>query len=191
MWYNQNPWMTEKEFYERLEKEKNIIRTDINENKLFVEGDVITSLPPQTHIIHLCPKDEAKKREIQRNRMISAQNTKIKLIISTKKKYVKFVLPGNRTISAQNEKKIKVKCHKDDKFDWKIGFGLALCRQYEKINKEKYLAAKEHFTNKKGVLNYKKLSEWALMIFFDNDYNLLKKFEEKIDAIKAEGVIWL
>lgn len=183
MWYGQNPWMTEEEFYKRLEEEKKNIKAEINENKLFVEGDVIASLPPQTHIIHLCPKNEAKKREIQRNRMISAQNTKIKLIISTKKKYVKFVLPDG--------KEIKVKCHKDDKFDWKIGFGLALCRQYEKVYKEKYLAAKEHFTNKKGILNYKKLSEWALMFCFDNDYNLLKKFEEKIDTIKAEGVIWL
>ena len=185
MWYNQNPWMTEKEFYEKLEKEKNSIKTEISINTkgIFAKGDAVTSLPPQTCIIHLCPKEEAKKREIQRNQIISAQKTKIKLIISTKKKYVKFVLP--------DEKEIKVKCHKDDKFDWKIGLGLVLCRQYEKVYKEKYLAAKEHFTNKKGVLNYKKLSEWALMFCFDNDYNLLKNFEEKIDAIKAEGVIWL
>ena len=185
MWYGQNPWMTEEEFYKKLEEEKKNIKAEINESKLFVKDDYSTSttIPMQTCVVHLCSKGEAKKREIQRNQMIYAQNTKIKLIISTKKKYVKLVLPV--------EKEIKVKCHEDDKFDWKIGFGLALCRQYEKVYKEKYLAAKEHFTNKKGILNYKKLSDWALMFCFDNDYNLLKKFEEKIDAIKAEGVIWL
>ena len=69
MWYNQNPWMTEKEFYEKLEKEKNSIKTEISINTkgIFAKGDAVTSLPPQTCIIHLCPKEEAKKREIQRN----------------------------------------------------------------------------------------------------------------------------
>lgn len=180
MWYNQNPWMTEKEFYEKLEKEKNSTKTEISINTkgIFAKGDAVTSLPPQTCIIHLCPKEEAKKREIQRNRMVSVQNTKIKLIISTKKKYVKFVLP--------DEKEIKVKCHKDDKFDWKIG--LAQNYKFLTLDELKDTAIKTYLSATKARASF--LQSWwsAEKEDFDNGtYKVIPVNESIIEVEENEN----
>lgn len=90
----------------------------------------------------------------------------------TKKKlYLKFV-----------DKEIRVKCDEKDKFDWKIGLGLALYRVYQKENDVKYM---------KKNYNYKNLAKYCLYKFYDFDENKIKDLEERVNNSKENTLIRL
>lgn len=79
-------------------------------------------------------------------------------------------------------KEIRVKCDAKDKFDWKIGLGLALYRVYQKENDVKYM---------KKNYNYKKLAEYCLYKFFNFDENRIKYLEDRVNDSKENTLIRL
>lgn len=79
-------------------------------------------------------------------------------------------------------KEIRVKCDKQDKFDWKIGLGLSLYRVYQKENDVKYM---------KKNYNYKKLAEYCLYKLYDFDENEIKYLEERVNNSKENTLIRL
>lgn len=80
------------------------------------------------------------------------------------------------------DKEIRVKCDEKDKFEWKIGLGLALYRVYQKENDVKYM---------KKNYNYKKLAEYCLYKFYDFDENKIKDLEERVNNSKENTLIRL
>ena len=79
-------------------------------------------------------------------------------------------------------KEIRVKCDEKDKFEWKIGLGLALYRVYQKNNDVKYM---------KKNYNYKKLAEYCLYKFYDFDEKKIKDLEERVNNSKENTLIRL
>lgn len=79
-------------------------------------------------------------------------------------------------------KEIRVKCDENDKFDWKIGLGLALYRVYQKNNDVKYM---------KKNYNYKKLAEYCLYKFYNFDENKIKELEDRVNNSKENTLIRL
>lgn len=79
-------------------------------------------------------------------------------------------------------KEIRVKCDEKDKFEWKIGLGLALYRAYQKENDVKYM---------KKNYNYKKLAEYCLYKFYDFDENKIKDLEDRVNNSKENTLIRL
>ncbi len=79
-------------------------------------------------------------------------------------------------------KEIRVKCDKNDKFDWKIGLGLALYRVCQKDNDVKYM--KKNYT-------YKKLAEYCLYKFYCFDENKIKELEDRVNKSKENTLIRL
>lgn len=77
---------------------------------------------------------------------------------------------------------IRVKCDEKDKFDWKIGLGLALYRVYQKQNDVKYM---------KKNYNYKKLAEYCLYKFYNFDENKIKDLEDRVNNSKENTLIRL
>lgn len=79
-------------------------------------------------------------------------------------------------------KEIRVKCDKNDKFEWKIGLGLALYRVYQKNNDVKYM---------KKNYNYKKLAEYCLYKLYNFDENKIKDLEDRVNNSKENTLIRL
>lgn len=105
--------------------------------------------------------------------------TKDMLIVNKEKKYVLLKLDG---------KEYKVECHKDDKFDWLIGFGLALSKYYGNWNKSKN--AREYFRNPKThKLNYKEYAKWCVYDFFTNDTTKISNLQNKVKEINEYGKV--
>lgn len=100
------------------------------------------------------------------------------LIVNKEKKYVLLKLCG---------KEFKVSCHKDDKFNWFTGFGLALSKCYG--NQEKWENAREFFRNKKRVLDYKEYAKWCVFEYFENDTIKLKEIQTKVKEINEYGKV--
>lgn len=71
----------------------------------------------------------------------------------------------------------KIQCDKDDKFEVRVGLGLAISKiMNESTKKEKYAFARDCFRYEKNhKLNYKKYSEWCLMEFFNCDLEEIAK----------------
>lgn len=68
----------------------------------------------------------------------------------------------NRVVVVEDYcRKLVVKCDKDDKFDLKIGLGLALSHWNNDC--KKYRVMREFFRNKKRMLDYKKYANWVLL----------------------------
>ena len=80
------------------------------------------------------------------------------------------------------DKEIRVKCDEKDKFDWKIGLGLALYRVYQKQNDVKYM---------KKNYNYKKLAEYCLYKFYGFNENKIKELEDRVNNSKENTLIRL
>lgn len=80
------------------------------------------------------------------------------------------------------DKEIRIKCDEQDKFDWKIGLGLALYRVYQKDNDVKYM---------KKNYNYKKLAEYCLYKFYNFDENKIKDLEDRVNNSKENTLIRL
>lgn len=88
----------------------------------------------------------------------------------------------NRVVVVEdNFRKLVVKCDKDDKFDLKVGLGLALSHWYDC---KKYRVMREFFRNKKRMLDYKKYANWVLLDYCDYDEKAVEDFIKNNVKIK-------
>lgn len=76
---------------------------------------------------------------------------------------------------------IKIQCDKQDKFDLRVGVGLAISKW---LNCKKYKVLRTKFFRKDKNLDYKKYAEFILLDYFCYDE---KKVEKFIDELKNEG----
>lgn len=101
------------------------------------------------------------------------------LIINKEKKYVLFKYLGEE---------YKVECHEKDKFNWFIGFGLALSQRYGDLKKWKN--AREYFRNSKTrKLDYKNYAQWCVYQFYENDLTKVKELQNKVKEINEYGKV--
>ena len=101
-----------------------------------------------------------------------------KLIVCKEKKYV---------LLKWNGKEYKVQCHEKDKFDWRIGFGLALSQVFG--NQPKWKEHREYYRNKKRQLDYKQYALWCIIEFYQNDIIAMSKLNNKIKEINENGKV--
>lgn len=88
----------------------------------------------------------------------------------------------NRVVVVENYfRKLVVKCDKDDKFDLKIGLGLALSHWH---NFKKYRVMREFFRNKKRMLDYKKYANWVLLDYCNYNEKAVEDFIKNNVKIK-------
>ena len=105
--------------------------------------------------------------------------TRNMLIVSTKKKYVLLKIEN---------KEYRIECNKEDKFDWRIGFGLALSQHFGKLPKWKKM--REYYRDKeKRELDYKQYALWCVVEFFDNDMERVENLGLAIREIKGNGKV--
>ena len=109
------------------------------------------------------------------------------LIINKDKKYVIYKV---------NNKEYRVDCHNDDKFDWQIGFGLALSKCFGKSHK--WQRARENFRHNiineedgkvKRVLDYESYSKWCIYEYYHNDTDEIKNLKNKVKEINELGKV--
>lgn len=100
------------------------------------------------------------------------------LIVNKEKKYVLLKIKG---------KEYRVDCHKDDKFDWLIGFGLALSKAFGK--NAKWEETREFYRNKNRKLNYKEYAKWCVVEYFNNDMIEINNLKNKIKEINEYGKV--
>ena len=101
------------------------------------------------------------------------------LIINNNKKYVSYKI---------DNKEYKVECHKDDKFNWFTGFGLALSKCYG--NQKKLKNAREYFRNQKThKLDYKNYAQWCVFEHYCNDLVKVKEIQTKVKEINEYGKV--
>ena len=88
----------------------------------------------------------------------------------------------NRVVVVENKfRKLVVKCDKDDKFDLKIGLGLALSHWNDC---KKYRVMREFFRNKKRMLDHKKYANWVLLDYCDYNEKAVEDFIKNNVKIK-------
>lgn len=114
------------------------------------------------------------------------------------KGFVEFIKPKlrflinkeKRTVFLQlKDKKISIKCDEEDKFDWKVGLGLAISNLNDN---SKYKEHREFFRNKKTrELDYKKYAKWVLNEFYGNDMFDLENLESRVKNAKDKEFIEL
>lgn len=112
------------------------------------------------------------------------------------KGFVEFVKPTSRfQINEEKKcvflqlgsKKINIKCDKEDKFDWKIGLGLAISQLNDNAI---YKAHREFFRNNKThKLDIKKYANWILSEFYHNDMIDLHNLELRVENAKDKEFI--
>lgn len=101
------------------------------------------------------------------------------LIICKEKKYV---------LLKRDNYEVKLQCHEEDKFDWRIGFGLALSQVFGK--KPKWKEHREYYrNNKKRKLNYKEYALWCINEFYHNDMFDINNLECRIKKINENGKV--
>lgn len=101
------------------------------------------------------------------------------LIINKNKKYVLLKLCGEE---------YRVNCHEDDKFNWFIGFGLALSKSFG--NNKKWKNAREYFRNPKThKLDYKNYAQWCVFEHYCNDLSQVKELQNKVKEINEYGKV--
>lgn len=84
-------------------------------------------------------------------------------------------------------KKINVKCADEDKFDWKIGLGLAISQLRDN---GKFKAHREFFRNNKThKLDIEKYTNWILNEFYHNDMIDLHNLELRVKNAKDKEFI--
>lgn len=76
---------------------------------------------------------------------------------------------------------IKIECAKEDKFDLKVGVGLAISKW---LDCKKYKVLRTKFFRKNNKLDYKKYAEFILLDYFC--YNV-EKIDKFISELKDEG----
>lgn len=90
-----------------------------------------------------------------------------------------------------NDKKITIKCHETDKFDWKIGLGLALSKVNAIDNKRAYFLRDIMRNSKTHKLDYKKYSNFVLNEYFNYDSNEIKRLDKKVSETDDNIKIYL
>lgn len=109
------------------------------------------------------------------------------LIINKDKKYVIYKV---------NNKEYRVDCHKDDEFNWQVGFGLALSKCFGK--QYKWQRARENFRHNiineddgsvKRVLDYESYSKWCIYEYYHNDTDDMAKLVQKVKEINELGKV--
>lgn len=104
----------------------------------------------------------------------------LRFTINKEKKCV-FLQLGN--------KKINVRCADEDKFDWKIGLGLAISQLRDN---GKFKAHREFFRNNKThKLDIKKYTDWILSELYHNDMIDLHNLELRVKNAKDKEFIEL
>lgn len=88
-------------------------------------------------------------------------------------------------------KKITIKCHETDKFDWKIGLGLALSKVNAINTKRAYFLRDIMRNSKTHKLDYKNYSNFVLNEYFNYDSNAIKKLDKKVDETDDNIKIYL
>lgn len=76
---------------------------------------------------------------------------------------------------------IKIECAKEDKFDLKVGVGLAISKW---LDCKKYKVLRTKFFRKNNKLDYKKYAEFILLDYFCYNVEQMEKF---ISELKDEG----
>lgn len=131
---------------------------------------------------------EDLKKIFQKPRLLSIQNSMPSLkitgffTINSKKKtiFLKF-----------RDNEITIKCHEEDKFDWKIGLGLALSN-INAIAENKAKWHREYFRNKKThKLDYKKYANWVLVEFYNNNYEDIDNLKNRVENQQDNKKIYL
>lgn len=131
---------------------------------------------------------EDLKKNFQKPRLISSCNLMPSLKITgfftiNKKKKTLFLKIGTDEIT--------IKCHEEDKFDWKIGLGLALS-QLNAIDKNKAKWHREYFRNKKThKLDYKKYANWVLVEYYKNSYEDIDNLKNRVENQQDNKKIYL
>lgn len=110
--------------------------------------------------------------------MTPTNKPKNMLIISKEKKYVLLKMNGEE---------YKINCHEEDKFDWKIGLGLAISKMMKKD--ERWKIAFELCRDTKNNLIYKRYAKWSLNTYFKNDKNKFSKIKETVKQINENGKV--
>lgn len=119
--------------------------------------------------------------------IVKIEQTRCMLIINKDKKYVIYKV---------NNKEYRVDCHNDDKFDWQIGFGLALSKCFGKNHK--WQRARENFRHNiineedgkvKRVLDYESYSKWCIYEYYHNDTDEIKNLKNKVKEINELGKV--
>ena len=86
-------------------------------------------------------------------------------------------------------KKINIKCHEEDEFDWKIGLGLAISKLNDNV---KYKSHREFFRDKEtNLLDVKKYSDWVITEYYDNDMYEIEELENRVAKSKDKEFIEL
>lgn len=140
--------------------------------------------------------------EMERNDEIDSDSVRyfqehLKTMFETKG-FVEFVTPTSRfqineekkcVFLQLNGKKNCIKCDDEDKFDWKIGLGLAISQLNDNA---KYKAHRDLFRNRKThKLNVKKYAEWVLREYYHNDMFDLENLEKRVKNTKDKEFIEL
>lgn len=121
-------------------------------------------------------------KQINRMKNIFSSNYEIFFTINRKKKTV---------FLQYNDKKITIKCHETDKFDWEIGLGLALSKVNAINNKRAYFLRDIMRNSKTHKLDYKKYSNFVLNEYFNYDSNEIKKLDKKVNETDDNIKIYL
>lgn len=112
--------------------------------------------------------------------------------------FVKFTKPISRFIINYEkkcvflqlkDKKINIKCDEKDKFDWKVGLGLAISHLNDNV---KYKEHRNFFRNKKThQLDIEKYAEWVLKDYYHNDMYDLENLELRVKNAKDKEFVEL
>lgn len=119
---------------------------------------------------------------------------KLKMIFKHITYHPRFLInKEKRTLFLQfYDTKIVVKCQEDDKFDWKIGLGLALSKANAISPKKAQNHRNVWFRNKKThKLDYKKYANWVLTEYYCNNMEDLYNLEQRVKETKDKEFIEL
>lgn len=95
-----------------------------------------------------------------------------------------MVLPDERlTILLIDSKKYVIKCHNDDKFDYKIGIGIAISKHLERVLKGSFT---KELKLLKTSLDYKDYAEYCLKKYYAFDLNKVNKLFERVRKEQLE-----
>lgn len=101
------------------------------------------------------------------------------LNVNNVKKYVLLKFDGEES---------KIICNEEDKFNWQIGFGLAISHIFSK-HSYNMRRAREYYRNSKGVLDYKKYAHWCILYFVNFSMDTLVSIENDVKEIKEYGKV--
>lgn len=172
--------------------EKNIM----NANDLFIVSELIDTLIFITEIKEFVELLENKAKDNHEKDVfdymikglihspkiipiVKIEQTRCMLIINKNKKYVIYKI---------NNEEYRVDCHNDDKFNWYIGFGLALSKAHG--NLDKWKNAREYYRNPKThKLDYKQYANWCIFEVYKNDMVKIKELSDKVKEINELGKV--